>query len=352
VQTVVEIDGVDFLINGRKTYEGRNDGRRRIEGLLFNSRMVQAIFDDECRETGGAWRYPDTGLWDADRNTDSFCAMLPAYRSYGLLAVTVGLQGGGSIYTSAIYDHYLNSAFYPDGSLKNEYTKRLSRVLDAADSSGLVVIVNFFYWRQERFQDDNAVETATKEAAQWLLGTGLRNIIIDVKNEVREADGLLSSRGIDVLIDIVRNTTVNRQRLLVGTSTLPNNHLPDGKWSDLVDLFLPHGNDIYPDAWRESLRQLRSSRPLVTKPRPICCNEDSIDIRNLEVSVDEGCSWGYYDQGFGCGEKQTKMDWTIQPRERRYEDLSGFQTVPVNWSVNTRHKQFFFERLREITGGA
>jgi hypothetical protein len=41
----------------------------------------------------------------------------------------------------------------------------------------------------------------------------------------------------------------------------------------------------------------------------------------------------------------------MSPRESRYEELSGFQTVPVNWSVNTGHKRAFFERLREITGG-
>jgi hypothetical protein len=69
--------------------------------------MVQAIFDDENPETAVHWRYPDTGRWDADRNTDEFCAALPQYRRHGLLAVTVGLQGGGSIYTPEIYDHFL-----------------------------------------------------------------------------------------------------------------------------------------------------------------------------------------------------------------------------------------------------
>jgi hypothetical protein len=350
LKTVVEIDGIDFLINGRKTYEGHTDGRRRIEGLLLNSRMIQAVFDDECPATRRAWRYPDTGVWDPDRNTDEFCAMLSGYRNDGLIAVTVGLQGGGSIYTRPLYDEYLNSAFHPDGSLKSEYMKRLSRVMGAADSAGIVVIINYFYWRQERFRDDAAVKKATEEATQRILATGFRNVIVDVKNEVREADGILSSRGIDSLIEIVRSTTINNRRLLVGTSTLPRKHLPDGKWTDLVDLFLPHGNDIYPEDWRSSLRQLRASEPLVKRPRPVCCNEDSIDLRNLEVSLDEGCSWGYYDQGFGCDEKQTKMDWTARPRERRYEDLSGFQTVPVNWSVNTDCKRAFFQRLREVTG--
>ena len=73
-------------------------------------------------------------------------------------------------------------------------------------------------------------------------------------------------------------------------------------------------------------------------------------MRNLEVSLDEGCSWGYYDQSFGCDEKQTKCDWASRPRESRFELLSGFQTVPINWSINTEHKRAFFGRLKELTG--
>ena len=81
MKTVVEIDGIDFLINGRKTYAGRKDGRRRIEGLLLNSRMIQAIFDDECPATRRAWLYPDTGVWDPDETPTSFA---PCFQSIGL----------------------------------------------------------------------------------------------------------------------------------------------------------------------------------------------------------------------------------------------------------------------------
>ncbi|HMO26254.1 MAG TPA: hypothetical protein PKB10_08290, partial [Tepidisphaeraceae bacterium] len=86
MQTCLDIDGVDFLINGRPTYEGVEWAGRRIEGLLLNSRMVQAIFDDEHPETRSCWAYLDTGQWDPDRNTREFCDMLPVYRRHGLLA--------------------------------------------------------------------------------------------------------------------------------------------------------------------------------------------------------------------------------------------------------------------------
>lgn len=347
----VAIDGPDFLIDGRPTYPGRVHEGRRIEGLLLNSRMVQAIFDDECPETRGRWPYPDTGRWDPERNTDEFVAMLPVYRAHGLRAVTVGLQGGGSIYTRPLSDTYLNSAFRPDGSLKPAYLSRLHRVLAAAEAAGLVVIVNYFYWRQERFEGDGAVRRATEAATAWLLGTGFRNLLIDVKNEIKEDDGLLASRGIHALLDIVRETRLNGRRILAGTSTHPRKHLPDGRWPELVDFFMPHGNNSDATAWRRELRALKQEPAVTARRRPICCNEDSITVENLDVSIEEGCSWGYYDQGYGCDERQPKVDWTERPRETAYADLSGFQTVPVNWGINTPHKRRFFDRLREITGG-
>jgi hypothetical protein len=58
--TTIAIHNTDFQINGKPTYEGRFHQGRRIEGLLFNSRMVQAIFDDENPETRINWVYPDT----------------------------------------------------------------------------------------------------------------------------------------------------------------------------------------------------------------------------------------------------------------------------------------------------
>jgi hypothetical protein len=47
--------------------------------LLMNSRMIQGIFDDDNPETAELWKYPATGVWDPDRNTDEFCAQMPEY---------------------------------------------------------------------------------------------------------------------------------------------------------------------------------------------------------------------------------------------------------------------------------
>ena len=72
--TVVSIAGGDFYINGQPAYAGRTWQGHRIEGLLLNSRMVQATFDDWNSNTAARWAYPDTGRWHPDRNTREFVA--------------------------------------------------------------------------------------------------------------------------------------------------------------------------------------------------------------------------------------------------------------------------------------
>ena len=45
------------------------------------------------------------------------------------------------------------------------------------------------------------------------------------------------------------------------------------------------------------------------------------------------------------------MGWSTHGREQRYEDLSGYQTLPVNWGINTPIKKAFFNKVLEITQG-
>src|SRR3979411_2884380 len=84
--TTVSIVGEGFCINGEATYKGRVWQGQRIEGLLLNARLVQGIFDDLNTNIVAQWAYPDTGKWDAERNTREFIAAMPAWRRHGLLA--------------------------------------------------------------------------------------------------------------------------------------------------------------------------------------------------------------------------------------------------------------------------
>ncbi len=71
--TEITIHGPEFWIDGQPTYAGREYTGRKIQGLLFNVRAVQATFDDENPATRDYWAYPDTGVCDPDRNTDEVC---------------------------------------------------------------------------------------------------------------------------------------------------------------------------------------------------------------------------------------------------------------------------------------
>jgi hypothetical protein len=72
-------------------------------------------------------------------------------------------------------------------------------------------------------------------------------------------------------------------------------------------------------------------------------------FRPESAAVDEYASWGFYCQGYGSAYRD-RMDWKAPPRETRVADLSGYQTLPVNWGPNTADKRAFLESLREITG--
>ena len=83
-KTAISIDGGDFLINGELTYK---QYKPESHGRLMNIRMVNSVFDDENPETR-----PEG--FDAEANTTSFIKSMDEYKSKGILAFTLNLQGG------------------------------------------------------------------------------------------------------------------------------------------------------------------------------------------------------------------------------------------------------------------
>ncbi len=351
MKTEITISGDMFYINGSPTYKDVVYGGRKVEGLLFNSRMVQAIFDDANNGTKKHWVYPDTGTWDPERNVQDFIIALPEYRRHGLLGVTVGLQGGGSVYTPDIYENYDNSAYEADGTFRQAYFDRLLRVIKAADSVGMVVIVNYFYVKHaRRLINIDVIKSITERVTDWLLQCGYRNILVDVANEFADwwKNPPFEPDSIHRLIEIVQSIKLDGRRLLAGSSSGGGQELPHGRWQEIEDFHMPHGNGLCPDELRKKLKRLKSTGTYRQHPKPVLINEDSVFISNLEAALDEYCSWGFYHQGYGSAYKDLS-DWTLRPRETRYEELTGFQTVPVNWSINDTWKKAFFEKVNEIT---
>jgi hypothetical protein len=348
-KTTVAIDGEKFLINGRPTYPGRSYRDRPVEGLLMNVRAVQATFDDLNPETRGRWAYPDTGAWDPERNLAEFLAALPAWREAGLLAVTVNFQGGSPEgYSKA--QPWDNSAFAPDGGLREAYLDRMRRVLDRLDELGMVGIVGYFYQGQdERLADERAVVRAVDGATDWLLGGGWTNLIVEIDNECdvpTYEHAILRPGRVHELIRRVKERSAGGRRLLAGTS-YRGGTVPVEDVLRESDVALLHGNGVTdPAVMRWMVARTRRRCEVVGKPMPIVVNEDD-NFRfdepdnNLLAAVESYASWGFFDAGPGSGGGGARGNY-----------VDGYQLVPVNWGINTPTKQGFFRLLREVTGGA
>ena len=179
--TVVSIKGPAFHINGSPTFKGRSWQGVSLEGLLMNSRMVNAIFDDLNDYSRHIWAYPDTGEWDAARNTREFVAALPQYAAKGLQAVTVSLQGGSPCGNNPSDNHPPcgqmygrdTSAFAADGSLRPLPFGRMGSIIEAADELGMVVFMQLFYpdMSMRIFESNDAnLLRAADNTVDWLVG--------------------------------------------------------------------------------------------------------------------------------------------------------------------------------------
>jgi len=356
--TQVSISGVEFMLDGEPTYPGREFEGYRIQGLLFNVRAVQAAFDDANPATQHLWAYPDTGVWHPDRNTEEFCAALPSWRDHGVLAFTINFQGGGALYASETYNQFDNNGFTPEGDLKPAYADRIARVLARADELGMVVIVGLFYWiHVHKMRDEQAVWRAARVALAFLKGTGHRNVLIEIANETH------ARFGCDCFVPERAHEMINALRdehpeflystSLVGVNVETGSGMPTRSLVEAVDFVLLHGNGSRAPQLTAAIKAVQAMSAYQRNPKPIVINEDSPGIPNLEAAWRNGVSWGYFDQGFGgpaAWGGDAYVDYRSCPHETRYEELSGFQTPPVNWTINTDLERAFFTRVAEITG--
>lgn len=337
-KTKLAIVNDDFHINGQPTYAGRQWNGHRIEGLLMNSRMVQAVFDDLNPETVNRWAYPDTKKWDAERNVSEFIAAMPGWKSHGLLAVTVNFQGGSPEGYSKVQT-WLTGGFTNDGSLRPEFAQRMKRVLDAADDLGMAVILGYFYFGQDQhLTDEAAVIRATDEATAWLLDGGWQNVLVEVNNEcnVKAYDhDILRPARVHELIERVAAKQKNGRRLLVGTS-YGGGAIPTPNVVKASDFLLVHGNGVTdPARITEMVKQTRAVEGF--RPMPILFNEDDHELfdqpaNNFTSAVAEHVSWGWFDY------------------RRQGESLKdGYQSPPVDWGINSPRKKAFFQFLKQIT---
>jgi len=285
-ETNLTIMGSSFIINDELTYPGPN---LQAWGKLMNVRMVNSVFEDLNPETCPKG-------FDPEANTSSFIASMDQYRSKGILAFTVNLQGGMPGYENA-----LNSAFSPDGRLRPSYMDRVARVIEAADEKGMVIILGFFYQRQDQvLEDAEAVKRAAANAASWLNDRGYTNVMVEISNEYRhpgfDHQILLSEEGQVELMRLVRSKAPS---IPVSTSGMGNARFHP-LMAEAADYILLHGNTSDPGDYPERIKTVSMYG------KPVIFNEDwcfSDDTRGIYDAVEKmtaaftnGASWGIMNQ--------------------------------------------------------
>lgn len=335
-KTSVSILGNKFLINGIPTFQGKTWRGYTLEGLLPNSRMVQGIFDDLNPDTRHLWKYPDTNTWDADRNTNEFVQQMTNWREKGLLAFTINLQGGSPQGYSKDQP-WDNSAIDPHGNLRKAYMNRLEKILDRSDDLGMVSILGLFYFGQdERIKDEVAVKRAVMNTLKWLSDRKYTNVLIEINNEcnVKYDHTILQPERIHELIELAKGFTNKGMKYLVSTS-YGGGTIPSQAVVKSADFILVHGNGIKDPA--NIVTMVNKIRKVEgCTPKPIVFNEDDHfdfdkPINNFIAATSAYASWGFFDY-----------------RMKDEEFHEGYQSVPVDWSLNSKRKQGFFDLLESI----
>jgi hypothetical protein len=342
-KTIVSIKGDDFYINGRITLKGKSYNGMRLAGLLPNARMVQGIFDDNNPATRNLWAYPDTKQWDRDRNTNEFIKAMPAWKAHGLLAFTLNLQGGSPT-GYGNQQNCINSAFTGDGELDINYMARLERILNKADELGMVVILGYFYFGQDQhLKDEQAVIAATRNATNWVLDKGYKNVLIEVDNEC-DINGpnnagpysylILDEKRVHELINLVKSLHRDGRRLLVSAS-FKGGAIPTQNVLAVADFVLIHGNGVsQPEGISEMINKLKALPAY--QHNPIVINEDDHfdfdkPLNNFIAATKEHVSWGYFDYRMkGEGFEQ------------------GYQSMPADWGIHSARKKGFFDLLKKM----
>lgn len=269
--THISLVGNRWQLNGTNT-----NPRSSAEGLLMNVRMVNAIFEDPAK-------HPE---FSPEANTEKFISHLADYAAHGVNAITICLQGGMPGYEGAV-----NSAFAADGSLRESYLRRASRVIEASDEQGLVVILGCYYQRQSKvLRDADAVHAGVVNVANWVRTNGWRNVVLEIANEYPHS-GFVHSviRTPEGMAGLLRLAKQTYPELLVSASGYGDGKL-DEAVAEASDFLLVHFNSTPVEQIPARLAALkRYGKALV-------CNEDAKSggeaARAAEACVRLGASYG------------------------------------------------------------
>jgi hypothetical protein len=210
-----------------------------------------------------------------------------------------------------------------------------------------VAVLGFFYVSATpALADEAAFIRAADEITDLVCDGGYTNVLIEVANEADisrwTTESIKPARSHE-LVARVQSRSKGRVktpagRLLVSTSFATTAPIPE-RLLQTADYVLYHGNGLAtPQAVHARAKQIRATAGY--RGQPLLINEDDhFDFdkpeNNMLAAVEEYSGWGYFDYR--------------QIRER-FED--GYQSLPVDWGINSARKKGFFSLLAQVTGAA
>ena len=118
-----------------------------------------------------------------DQTVDQLINHLDEYREYGINTISVFFMG--SRYSKI-------NGYNLDGSIKQIYRNRMSKIIEACDQRDMVVLVGILYWGAQQHNLSNAnypdwtqeqANSAMINTIQWLKDNDYRNVFVDPDNE-------------------------------------------------------------------------------------------------------------------------------------------------------------------------
>jgi len=341
MKTKISILKDRFLINGKLVYSEISGANSASLGLLWNQRVIQGVFDD--KKDRSRFDLFKMGTFDPEKNTDNLIAALPEWYDYGMRAITVGFQGGWPVGMVDVTE-IDNNPFGPDGlSLDPAYAARMDRIIRAADNIGMAVIVSLLYWSQcKRLKDGRAIVNAVRTGAEFLKTGGYTNVILEVANEYNidafsDHPIVNAPEGITQLIRIAREASGG---MLTGASG--GGGMFDQEVIEESDVVIVHGNGLSRGSYYGFLRKVRS----LADDKPILCNEDSPCCTRVDVSLELGISWGYYNN---YTKQIPPADYGIAPGEDLFFARRIARAVGIPLEELPFEDQFYLQGLEDFT---
>lgn len=114
----------------------------------------------------------------SDEKTRELIDNMDLFASYGINSFSVFFEGSrfGDI-----------RGYNEDGTLNETYAARMGRIIEAADSRGIVILIGCFYHGNSRSKWENwgqkSANKAVANTVRWLKDNNYRNVFVDVNNE-------------------------------------------------------------------------------------------------------------------------------------------------------------------------